>query len=268
MVNRENTAVTRAFDTGLPAGTYCDIAHGTVRGNNCTGPTVTVAADGSLQTTVPGLTALAIDVTHRVRKASPAASAKVTFSAYAVVAPGERLAVVGGTPALGNWDPAHAVVLSSATYPTWSTQVAIPAGTAFEYKYVKLAADGTVIWENRPNRSAAVPADGWLSEVDGWEAGAMVQANITLHVTADPGQSLFIVGGVPTLGSWDPGAAVALTKEDAGTWTGTATLPGSATVEFKYLRKNADGTVVWESDPNRSVATPSGGTVTFDDTWR
>jgi alpha-amylase len=113
-----------------------------------------------------------------------------------------------------------------------------------------------------------VGADGWLSTADGWEAGAMVQANITLHVTAEAGQSLFIVGGVPTLGSWDPAAAVPLTQVDAGTWTGTASLPGSAIVEFKYIRKNADGSVVWESDPNRTVATPSGGTVSFDDTWR
>jgi alpha-amylase len=125
-----------------------------------------------------------------------------------------------------------------------------------------------VTWESRPNRAATVPADGWLSTSDGWDAGATVQANITLHVTADPGQSLFIVGAAPVIGSWDPANAVPLTQADAGTWTGTVNLPGSAVVEFKYIRKDAAGTVVWESDPNRTVSTPSGGTITMDDTWR
>ena len=81
-------------------------------------------------------------------------------------------------------------------------------------------------------------------------------------------KTLYIVGAPASLGSWDPNAAVALTQVDATTWTGTVTLPGSSTVEFKYIRRNPDNSVVWESDPNRSVATPSGGTVTFDDTWR
>jgi len=268
VVNRENTAVTRSFDTGLPAGVYCDVAHGVVRAGRCTGPTVTVAADGTLATTVAGLSALAIDVASRVHQATAAPSPTVSFTVYATVQPGETLWLVGGVPALGNWDPAHAVALSSASYPTWSATVPIPAGTAFEYKYVKKAADATVTWESRPNRAATVPADGWLAEADGWEAGATVQASITLHVTADPGQTLYIVGAPASLGSWDPNSAVALTQVDATTWTGTVTLPGSATVEFKYIRKNADNSVVWESDPNRSVATPSGGTVTFDDTWR
>lgn len=268
VINRENTAVTRTFETGLPAGIYCDVAHGVVRGGRCSGPTVTAAADGTVAATVPGLSALAIDVAARVRTASPVPAATVSFNAFATVAPGESLWVVGGTPALGNWDPAAAVALSPSQYPNWSATVAIPAGTSFEYKYVKKNAAGAVTWESRPNRTASVPADGWLTEADGWEAGATVTANITLHVTADPGQSLYIVGAPATLGSWDPSAAVPLTQVDASTWTGTATLPGSATVEFKYIRRNADGSVVWESDPNRSVATPSGGTVTFDDTWR
>lgn len=268
VVNRENTAVTRAFDTGLPAGTYCDVVHGSVRGSRCTGPTVTVGPDGTMSTTVPGLTALAIDLDSRVRWASPAPSPVATFSVYATVQPGESVWLVGSAPSLGSWDPAHAVRLSAGGYPTWTANVAIPAGTAIGYKYVTKAADGSVTWESRPNRTATVPADGWLSVADAWDAGATVQADITLHVTADPGQALFIVGAPASLGSWDPNAAVPLTQVDAGTWAGSVTLPGSATVEYKYLRKAADGTVTWESDPNRSIATPSGGTITLDETWR
>jgi alpha-amylase len=268
VLNRERTAVTRTFDTGLPAGTYCDVTRGTVRGNRCTGPTVTVDRAGALTTTVPGLSTLAIDVRHRVSRPVTAPAAAVSFSAYAVVAPGERLVLVGNAPALGAWNPADGVRLSAATYPQWTARVQVPVGTALEYKYVKLAADDAVTWESRPNRTETVPADGWLSTSDGWEAGATVQASISLTVSEEPGQQLFVVGAAPSIGSWDPAAAVPLTKSADGTWTGQVTLPGSAVVEYKYIRKDAAGTVTWESDPNRTVATPSGGTITLTDTWR
>ncbi|MDG6109792.1 alpha amylase C-terminal domain-containing protein [Dactylosporangium aurantiacum] len=268
VLNRESTAVTRTFDTGLPAGVYCDVTHGTVRGDRCTGPTVTVGAAGALTTTVPGLSTLAIDVRHRVSRPSAAPAPAVSFSAYAVVAPGERLVLVGNAPALGAWDPAKGVPLSAAGYPQWTAQLRIPAGTAIEYKYVKVAADGTVTWESRPNRTGTVPADGWLSTSDGWEAGATVQATVTLHVAEEPGQQLYLVGAAPSIGSWNPADAVPLTKTADATWTGQVTLPGSAVVEYKYIRKDAAGTVVWESDPNRTVSTPSGGTIALDETWR
>lgn len=36
----------QSLQTGLPAGTYCDVATGAKSGNSCTGGTVTVAANG------------------------------------------------------------------------------------------------------------------------------------------------------------------------------------------------------------------------------
>jgi alpha-amylase len=268
VVNREAGSLSRTFDTGLAAGIYCDVSHGEMRAGRCSGPTVTVDASGQATVTVAGLSTLAIDVASRVRKVSVTPHPIVTFYAYSTVDPGQRLYVVGGAPELGSWDPAKAVPLSSVSYPNWSASVSIAPGTALEYKFIKKSGDGTVVWETRPNRTATVPANGWLSESDAWEAGATVDASITLHATADPGQTLYIVGGVAALGSWDPAAAVPLSQVDAGTWQGAVTLPGSASLQYKYIRKNSDGSVVWESDPNRTVTTPSVGTLTLDDTWR
>ena len=45
-------------------------------------------------------------------------------------------------------------------------------------------------------------------------------------------------------------------------WRNTVNLPASKTIQYKYIRKNADGSVTWESLPgggNRSFTTPSGG---------
>ena len=268
VVNKESGSLTRTFDTGLAAGEYCNLVTGRVVGNHCTGPSVTVSSDGSLTATVPGLAALAISKDARVTKATAAPAAAVSFTAYASVDPGEKLVVVGSDPALGAWDPAKGLVLSSASYPVWRGAATIPAGTALEYKYAKLSASGGVVWESRSNRTATVPADGALAFNDGWNAGATVDASVTLHATLDPGQTAYIVGGSPALGNWSPDAAIPLTAVGDGTWTGTVTLPGSTTIEYKYIRKDAAGNVTWESDPNRSVTTASGGSMALDDTWR
>ncbi len=66
-INNGTTARTRTFQTGLAAGTYCDIIHGDAARGACSGPTVTVAAGGSARVTVPAKDAVAFDVTDLVR---------------------------------------------------------------------------------------------------------------------------------------------------------------------------------------------------------
>lgn len=43
--------------------------------------------------------------------------------------------------------------------------------------------------------------------------------------------------------------------------------PGVA-FAYKYIKKNADGSVVWESDPNRAFTVPCAATAVVSDTWR
>ncbi|GAA4877338.1 carbohydrate-binding module family 20 domain-containing protein [Kitasatospora terrestris] len=84
------------------------------------------------------------------------------------------------------------------------------------------------------------------------------------------GQGLFVVGDLAELGAWDPAKAVPLST-DAGTyplWTGTAPLPPDTAVQYKYLKKNPDGTVIWEGGDNRTGVTPPTGAPTFTDTWQ
>lgn len=39
-------------------------------------------------------------------------------------------------------------------------------------------------------------------------------------------------------------------------------------MQYKYLKKNPDGTVTWENGDNRTVFVTSTGTVTLNDVWR
>ncbi|MFG3031641.1 carbohydrate-binding module family 20 domain-containing protein [Streptomyces sp. NPDC048253] len=50
----------------------------------------------------------------------------VTFNVTATTSLGTNVYVVGSLASLGSWNPADAVPLSSASYPTWSSKVIVP----------------------------------------------------------------------------------------------------------------------------------------------
>ena len=61
VVNNGTDALTgRSFQTGMPPGTYCDVVHGALDNGRCTGPTVSVNADGWFTADVGGQDAVAI----------------------------------------------------------------------------------------------------------------------------------------------------------------------------------------------------------------
>lgn len=59
MNNDKTGSTTRTFQTGLAAGTYCDVIHGSVKKGACTGPTVKVNSAGRATVTVNALDAVA-----------------------------------------------------------------------------------------------------------------------------------------------------------------------------------------------------------------
>jgi len=99
----------------------------------------------------------------------------VTFNERRATNFGQTVYVVGSIPQLGNWNANSAVALSATKYtnsdPLWFASVALPAGTAFEYKYLIKGSDGNVVlWESDPDRSYTAPANcaGTASTSDTW----------------------------------------------------------------------------------------------------
>lgn len=82
------------------------------------------------------------------------------------------------------------------------------------------------------------------------------------------GENIFVVGSISQLGTWDPASSIPLSSANFPDWEVTVSLPANTAFQYKYIRKETDGSVVWESDPNRSATTPSSGSSTLDDTWR
>jgi len=168
--NRSGGSLTRTFQTSLPAGTYCDVAVGDFDGESCTGPTRVVDAAGQLTATVGASAMLAIHGGAQVDGGGGGGctTVLVSFAVNATTIWGENIFVAGNQPALGNWDPAGAAALSSATYPIWRGTVSLPAGVTFEYKYIKKVDGGGVMWEVGGNRVVATGQDCAVTLNDSW----------------------------------------------------------------------------------------------------
>jgi alpha-amylase len=157
-INRESSALTRTFQTSLPAGSYCN-----VQKDGCVA--VAVGANGQFTATVGAGEALALHVGAKGGDTPPPVGT-ASFAVNATTSLGQNIFVVGDHPSLGSWNPAAAIALSSATYPTWKGSVSLPTGTAFQYKYLRKDSGGAVTWESGSNRTATSPAtlsDTWRS---------------------------------------------------------------------------------------------------------
>ncbi|MGE7386622.1 carbohydrate-binding module family 20 domain-containing protein [Streptomyces sp. NPDC004126] len=157
-LNHEGSALTRTFQTSLPAGTYCDVQNG--------GRAVTVDSGGRFTATLQPQTALALHT--GARSCTPASAAGASFAVNATTVPGQDIYVTGDRPELGGWNTAAALKLDPAAYPVWKLDVTLPAGTSFAYKYVRKDASGNVTWESGANRNATVPAGGKVTLTDTW----------------------------------------------------------------------------------------------------
>ncbi|KAJ7676640.1 starch binding domain-containing protein [Mycena polygramma] len=80
--------------------------------------------------------------------------------------------------------------------------------------------------------------------------------------------NIFLVGSISQLGSWDPTAFLALSSASYPVWTITVNLPPNTSFTYKFIRKETDGSVVWESDPDRSATTNGSGSQTITTSWR
>ncbi|GAA3137007.1 carbohydrate-binding module family 20 domain-containing protein [Planomonospora alba] len=161
-INNGSGSVTRAFTTGLPAGTYANAA-----GSG----SVTVDGSGRATVTVPAKSAVAVHTGGPSPSPSPTVSpggVAASFGVNATTSWGQNVFVVGDVPELGSWNPANAVALSSAAYPVWRATVNLPAGRTISYKYIKKNPDGSVTWESDPNRSFTTPSGGTVTRDDTW----------------------------------------------------------------------------------------------------
>ncbi|OKL59128.1 Glucoamylase [Talaromyces atroroseus] len=99
----------------------------------------------------------------------------VTFQEIVTTTFGENVYLTGNITALSSWSTTDAILLSAADYRSaynlWYVTLTLPAGESLEYKFFK-ENDGTVTWEDDPNRVFTVPSDCGVSTAcinDEWQ---------------------------------------------------------------------------------------------------
>jgi hypothetical protein len=118
-------------------------------------------AQGGLANTIQltVLTAKLIPVTFTVNNATP-------------TNPGDYIFLTGSTVELGSWGTtfdAAAGPMLTPNYPNWFLNVSVPAGQNLQFKFIKIAANGTVTYENGSNHTYLVPASGTGSVTVNWQ---------------------------------------------------------------------------------------------------
>ncbi|UAC01903.1 alpha-amylase [Dactylosporangium vinaceum] len=277
-INNGSGAVgARTFSTGLAAGVYCDVIHGDFNATNstCSGPTVTVNGSGQATVGVAAKDAVAIHAGARVTggaTATPTVTPTGTASGVSFTvsgAPtGNPVYLVGSVSQLGSWDPASAIPMT-ASGSTWTKTVTLPAGTAIEYKFITRTSSGAVTWEPGGNHTYTVPSTGTGAISTTWNGSTTTSPAVTFNanVTTTVGQNVFVVGSIPALGSWNTAGAIALSPAGYPIWSATVSLPANTAVEYKFIKKNADGSVTWESGANRTLSTGTAAQ-TVNATWK
>lgn len=114
-------------------------------------------AANTIQFTV--LTGTLIPVTFTVNNATPTNL-------------GDYIFLTGSTIELGNWGTTFDTAIGpmlDPNYPNWFLNVSLPAGAAVQFKFIKIAANGTVTWENGSNHLYTVPTSGTSSVNVSWQ---------------------------------------------------------------------------------------------------
>lgn len=139
---------------------------------------------------------------------------------------------------------------------------------------------GRVFYDYLGNRTDTVTinSSGWGEfKVNGGSASIWVPQNTQMAsvtftangVSLSSGQQVYVVGNVPALGSWNPANAKLLgTYVSSGTYRGVHSVPRYTAIEFKFIKKNSSGQVVWESGVNREYFVPNSTSGSFTGTWQ
>jgi glycosidase len=126
----------------------------------CTTPSVTNGLYNVTVTNSSSQVSNSIQYTVLTAKLIP-----VTFTVYNATSTqtGDYIFLTGSTVELGNWsttwDGAVGPMLTP-NYPNWFLTASVPAGQTIQFKFIKIAANGAVTWENGNNHQYTVPTTG------------------------------------------------------------------------------------------------------------
>ncbi|KAF7318438.1 Alpha-amylase [Mycena chlorophos] len=233
-INNADAVWTGTFTTSLPNGVYCDVISGKSTGGACSGSTF-VASAGKITASVPARSAVALHI--GALGSGNATSSSMSASASA----SSRLPSASSASASSSASRSSTLASSSSGSSSSSSRSTVSSST--------FSASST-------GSPTPTPSAG----------SVLVRWNET--ATTVYGENIFLVGSISQLGNWNTAAALPLSAASYPVWTISVSLPPSTTFQYKFIRKQPNGSVTWESDPNRSATTGTGGTQVIAVSWR
>lgn len=175
--------------------------------------------------------------------------------------PGNTVTITGR--GFGDTTGSVAFGTANAQIVSWSDSMIkaiVPGGVAGEVDVVVTNANGT--------SSEAFAGFDVLS-------GAQVSVRFKVNnATTDYGTNVYIVGSVPELGSWDTTKAIGPLFNDTPTigvyptWFYDISVPANTQIEYKFIKIDGAGNVVWESGMNHVYTTPASNTGEVTVNWQ
>jgi alpha-amylase len=108
-----------------------------------------------------------------------------------------------------------------------------------------------------PAKSSSHPAPA-DPMVDGGSKTARVRFEVL--ASTEYGETVCVVGDHTALGAWDPARAVPLDPTLYPTWSGRVEIERGQKLEYKYVRRQSDGSCAWEAQTgNRVLTVPASG---------
>lgn len=96
-------------------------------------------------------------------------------------------------------------------------------------------------------------------------SGDQNQVIFHANATTNPGENIYVVGDIAELGGWDANKSTeAMLNPNYPGWFLPVSVPVNTSFQFKFIKKDANGNVTWETGGNRSYTSASGSTATTD----
>lgn len=119
----------------------------------------------------------------------------------------------------------------------------------------------------KPATAAGAPPDA---------GGCTILVTFNVNATTFWGENLYLIGSTSDLGNWSPSDALAGGASDYTAerplWKFEVELPANSTLQYQYIRKEPDGSILYETT-NRTLTVPvcanvvGPGNATVEDAW-
>jgi alpha-amylase len=277
VINGENNSMSVTLQTGLAAGSYCDVYRSDFVNGYCTGTSITVNANGTATFNVPAKSASAI---HLQAKNGEITGNNCVYSSMKLRGTFNSWGSTDMTCSAGEWI-GSATFAGNTTdrfkfdaYGNWVTNwgnnnndliadasgndIAITTAGTYTITFNDANLQYTVTSTNTSSSVASSTATSSSSTSSASSSSNNSLVNVTFtcqNGSTYTGQSVYAVGNISGLGNWSAAAAIKLNPTSYPTWTGTISVPANTAVEWKCLKReenNAGAGIVWESGGNNT----------------